>query len=136
MSESEEERLEHVDWYNETAKRVHGKPDGWKWCSLDSHQKPPGYIEVHGAVPIGTVSRGPRKGRTRWPPKSECDIVWMQDSEINETMRLWEIETGKCSACRGNGNSIVGWSREGGNKYRECKKCSGSGLSLVEEAGS
>ena len=33
-----------VDFWNLTAIRVHGMPEGWKWCSLDAHNKPEDFV--------------------------------------------------------------------------------------------
>lgn len=112
-----------IDWYNETAKRCHGKPTGWRWYSLDSHDKPPDFFLCGGAVPLGFK----KSGRPKWPPVKDCDLIWMKFSDVDETRRLWEIETGKCCKCLGTGQMNIGWSAAHGSEYGDCNKCNATG---------
>lgn len=114
-----------MDWYSLTVVRCHGKPDGWSWCRL-SADAPEDYISIHGAVPVGTK----RNGSPRWEGK--IDELWIRKSDVEETRRLWEAETGKCSECSGTGSLIesIHIDRESGKKhrtFRPCSHCSGSG---------
>ena len=122
-----EEPPEIPDWYSMTAIRVGGMPEGWTWRVLDGYKKPPGYTEVKGAAPIGKYTRGPRKGEPKWPKAEVYDILWIKDSEFDETKRLWEEETGKCSTCYGTGQEHVGWSKAEGSKHKPCEKCNATG---------
>lgn len=117
-----------VDFWNETAKRRHGKPAGWQWCSLDSHDKPEDFVKVEGACPDGVISRGPRKGRPRWPKTLE--IVWIRRSEVEEVRNEFEEETGICSECFGEGQTVCRSAIQAGQlirEYRACRRCGGVG---------
>ena len=115
-----------VDFLQLTAERVHKVPKGWKWCKVDSHNKPDDFIEMQGAVTVGEYKSGPRKGRPKWP--KELQTIWMRRSEIDRVAIEWEIEEGKCQKCYGAGQESVGWSKAEGTRYRKCQRCNGSGL--------
>jgi hypothetical protein len=117
-----------MDWWNETAKRVYGAPEGWRWCSLDGHNAPKGFVMVEGAVPVGEFRSGARKGRTKWPPKSKLDTIWIHDNELAETKRLWSEQTGKCAECVGSGQRLHSVSVRDGTVYKPCKYFNGTGL--------
>lgn len=117
-----------IDWFNKTAIEVHGKPADWRWIRLDAHNKPEDFIEVVGAVPIGVFSRGANKGRPKFPGISQCDRVWMRESDIDRIKRCWEQDTGKCFRCEGSGEMLVGVSSREGRLLRECVRCKGTGV--------
>jgi len=77
-----------IDWINETAKRCHGKPDGWMWFRVNSYKKPDDFFECFGGIPIGVWKSGPRKGRTKWAP-GPGELIWMRFSEVEETERIF-----------------------------------------------
>lgn len=116
-----------MDFINETAKRCHGKPDDWRWYSLDAHNKPPGFFEVIGSVPVGKYRSGKRKGRPKWDRKI-AETVWMKWDDLKETKRLWGIETGKCPECLGTGKQVKSVSVVDGTTYRPCGDCDGTGV--------
>jgi hypothetical protein len=72
---------------NETVRRIHGVPDGWRWFRLDCHNKPEDYWEVEGSVPVGFYRRGPRKGRPKWDRKTS-QTFWVRKSQVAETHRM------------------------------------------------
>lgn len=115
-----------MDWWNETAKRCHDKPDGWMWYRVDA-DAPEGFVEVEGAVPIGEYKRGPRKGRPKWGPRKDGERIWMKESDVEETKRLWAEQIGQCPKCTGSGKVVKSVSVHDGTKYRECSECAGSG---------
>jgi len=106
------------------------------WIGANMAGKPEDYIEVRGAVPVGAYKSGPSKGLPKWAPGEKGEVVWMRQREVDETKRLWEVETGKCAACQGVGEVPAGWSAETGPKARLCKKCSGSGVAPAVAVGS
>ena len=116
-----------IDFINVTAQRRHGKPDGWQWLRLDAHNKPEGYFEVVGAVPVGTYRSGKRKGRPKWDRKT-AEMIWMRDDDLVETKRLWGIETGKCAECQGTKKQVKSVSVVDGVTYQQCKTCQGTGV--------
>lgn len=129
MTTATEQTVETVDFFNLTAQRIYHKPDGWKWFSLDAHNKPDDYIEVVGCVPVGVITRGPRKGEPKWGPGEK---VWMRRSEIELVKRQWEAGTGKCSNCCGRGQVVWSVSVTDGKKYRECSRCDGTGAATMK----
>jgi len=128
MTEALIEQIEKVDWWNETARRVHGMPEGWRWFSLDGREKPPGFVLVTGAVPIGFITRGKNKGHPKWPPVAQGQKLWVKVSDFEESKVLWEQKTGKCSKCYGSGREWNGWSAIEGNTFKQCSKCESTGL--------
>ena len=125
-----------MNFWIETARRVHCLPENWEPCllSCDPEFVPPGYTRIVGAVPIGTITRGPNKGRPKMP--KERQTVFVSDAQVRETEQLFEQNTGKCHKCEGDGNEWCGWSRESGNRYRRCSRCDGTGRPpQAKEAG-
>jgi hypothetical protein len=116
-----------IDLFQLTAERVHKVPSGWRWCRLDSHNKPQGFIEMQGAIPIGEYKSGPRKGMPKWPNSDQLQTIWIQESEMNAVAEQWESETGKCHKCDGSGKTVASSHVVHGKTYRECKRCKGSG---------
>ena len=113
------------DLHTLTALRVHNLPPGWRILSVRSQ---PGYgLELWGAVPIGTISRGPRKGQPKWPPQREWWDVVITIEEVQETRLQWEAETGICSHCGGSGQQVKSISVTKGASYRTCSGCHGTG---------
>jgi hypothetical protein len=114
-----------LDLFNLTARRVHDMPEGWRWFSLDSYNKPEDFIEVKGAIPCGVITRGPRKGSPKWP--KEYDTLWIRRRDMDRVALEWEQETGKCYKCEGTGQEFAGWSTDKGSRTRECSRCTASG---------
>lgn len=52
--------------------------------------------------------------------------------EIDQEIENYEKETGKCHDCNGTGQAWYAWSKDEGNKYRDCKKCNSTGLPKKE----
>lgn len=126
---------ERFDAFNATAIRCHGKPEGWKWHTLDARDVPSGYTKVSGSVPTGVFKSGPRKGQPKWT--SDPNVVWMRNVDIAETKRLWEIENDKCIACYGTGKychrvSVNPQTKEVERGFRKCSKCEGTGKPTSE----
>ena len=106
-------------------------PEGWKWFSLEcvNWGTPSSGTLVKGAVTAGVLSRGPRKGQDKWKgyDKTTERTFFYTDDEQKAFRKAWEVETGLCSECQGNGTRWTGWNRETGNKYVHCKYCDGTG---------
>ncbi len=106
------------DLHTLTAQRLRNLPPGWRILSV---RPQPGYgWEFWGAVPIGTISHGPRKGQPKWPPQRDWLDVVITIEQMQETRLQWEADTGLCSWCGGNGQSH-------GTGAAECRHCSGTG---------
>ena len=80
-------------------------------------------------MPIGTYSRGPRKGRPKWPRLAELQRVVITMDEVRQARIRWENETGLCSHCGGSGQQVKSTGISG-TTYRECISCDGTGRAL------
>ena len=119
-----------IDLFNLTAVRVHNMPDGWRRCSVDCHKKPEDFIEVRGAIPVGVMKSGPRKGSAKWP--KELQTLWMRRRNMDRTQIEWESETGQCFKCQGSGQEYRGWSRVEGEIHGPCSRCNATGKSAKQ----
>jgi len=128
VQKSEEQEPTFIQWHNETAIRVHGLPKEWRWFSFNSSSDvaPDGHAQLKGGVPVGVISRGPRKGMPKWG--DDRQTLWITDAQVEETKRLYEEKTGKCANCSGNSVEYAGWHHITGSRYRTCPKCSGTGV--------
>lgn len=116
------------------ARRVHGLPADWQPRIYGCLDRGLGFY-LRGAVPIGTYSRGPRKGRPKWPPLGQLQRVVITADEVRQARIWWENDTGLCSYCGGSGQQVksVGIN---GMTYRECISCEGAGTALhLREVG-
>lgn len=118
--------MNKIDWFNLTVQRIHNQPSAWRWWKLDAHDAPKGFTKIVGGVPVGIVSRGPRKGWPKWNTKAS-QTFFVADSDIVETKRLWSEQTGQCSNCCGTGQVFESWSRAEGTKTTGCVICGGKG---------
>ena len=111
-----------------TARRVHGLPADWQPRIYGCLDRNLGFY-LRGAVPIGTYSRGPRKGRPKFPPLSQLQQVVITPDEVKQARIWWENQAGLCSYCGGSGQQVksVGIN---GTAYRTCIHCDGSGRPL------
>lgn len=114
-------------FFNETVQRLHGVSPEWHWCAIDASGSPGGYIKITGCVPIGRVTRGPRQGRLKWPPKKDMQSFWVHRSDLEESSLMYERDTGNCRVCSGSGQEWCGWHHIEGNKYRPCSRCKATG---------
>ena len=113
------------DFFALAARQAHGLTNEWMPCIYESID---GGFLLHGSVPIGTYSRGPRKGRPKWPPTRDLRRVIVTRAQVEGAKSTYEQETGKCHYCCGSGQTVksVGVNQE--TTYRLCPKCHGSGL--------
>ena len=110
------------------ARRVHNLPDDWTPRIYGCLDRNLGFY-LRGAVPIGTYSRGPRKGRPKFPPLGKLERVVITAEEVQRTRIKWENETGLCSHCGGSGQQVKSTGING-TTYRECVACDGTGRAL------
>jgi len=110
------------------ARRVHNLPDEWKPQIYGCLDRDLGFY-LRGAVPIGTYSRGPRKGKPKFPPLSQLLRVVITAEEVRQTRIEWEDETGLCSYCGGSGQQVKSVGIDG-TTYCECGSCKGTGQAL------
>lgn len=112
-----------------TARRVHNLPDDWQPRIYGCLDRDLGFY-LRGAVPIGTFSRGPRKGRPKFPPLGQLQKVVITTDEVRQEQIRWEHETGLCVHCGGSGERVRSTSIQNGTTYRQCNECKGSGKAL------
>jgi hypothetical protein len=113
------------DFYSMHARKLLGLPDEWHWFSLEAKDGGGGrrFTLIKGAIPLRTISRGPRKGQWDWSQRKDEREVIVSDEEHRAFVAAWELETGKCATCGGSGHTLARWSSESGAEYRPCWKC-------------
>lgn len=114
------------------ARYVHNLPDDWRPQIYGCLDRDLGFY-LRGAVPIGIYSRGPRKGRPKFPPLGQLQRVVITPDEVRQARIRWENETGLCSHCGGSGQSVKSIGVNG-LTYRECTACDGTGQALHLQA--
>jgi len=110
------------------ARRVHNLPAEWKPQIYGFLDRNLGFY-LRGAVPIGTYSRGPRKGQPKFPPLGQLQRVVITAHEVRQARIEWENEMGLCSYCGGSGQQVksVGIN---GTTYQDCVACKATGQAL------
>jgi hypothetical protein len=120
-----------VDFYNLIAVE-RGLPEHWKWFELkrvgELEQDGCGVL-VKGAVCTATYSRGKWKGSTNWKKRDRSTEreIFVTRNEYEKRCLKWQLDTGKCAECYGNGQVIKSASVYTGKTYRPCHKCEGTG---------
>lgn len=112
--------------------RMFKMPPDWRVCgmkTLDNNRPGLGII-YEGAVPLGEYTRGPKKGRTKWPSDKDCQTFTVLRSEIEAFHASWEQETGVCAKCLGKGRIAFRIPARGDDDYRTCKRCGGTGKAI------
>lgn len=104
-------------------RKAHPLPQGFEWYSFQCVGPD---ILFKGAVVVGTISKGPRKGRKRYS-REERQVVVTPAEELAEYVRF-ESETGRCGNCKGDGQVFARWHHLEGVSYRQCEKCAGLGM--------
>lgn len=117
------------DIHTLAARRVHNLPDNWQPRIYESLDRGLGFV-LRGSVPIGTYSRGPRKGRPKWPPLGQLQRVVITADEVRQEQILWEHETGLCCLCGGSGQTVRSVGVQNGITYQKCIECEGAGTAL------
>jgi len=104
------------------ARRLLGMPDTWEVFRFqtEGHGVPKDWYEFEGCIPIG-------KGKLKYRKGTDRAHVMFSREQIDAFIPQWEQETDKCSDCLGAGQTVAGWSRETGTRYRPCDKCRGTG---------
>ena len=107
----------------EIARRKLGGDPGLKWVSAKAVT---GGFLIEMGKPTRTYASGPHKGEDDWRkvPTREA-IVTKEETEAAE--RAYEVETGKCSNCDGEGKEFARWTKDEGTTYQPCSRCKGTG---------
>lgn len=120
------------DFYAIAARKVHNLPDNWEPLFYGCLERSLGFYLI-GAVPIGTFSRGRRKGHSKFPPKNQQQRVVITADEKKQAQMEWEDTTGLCSCCGGSGKQVKSISIREGITYRDCVACKGTGKPLLPD---
>lgn len=125
------------DFHAMAARKVHGLPDEWQpriYRVLGDARVTIGY-SLTGAVPVGVITRGPRKGRPKWPPRNDLREVIITPADVAAATAEWAATTGLCPKCGGEGRIVWRVSAANGTEYRPCKTCgeTGKAQSPVDE---
>ncbi|MGD9671695.1 MAG: hypothetical protein AB7U75_22055 [Hyphomicrobiaceae bacterium] len=83
-------------------------------------------------APFRILARGPRKGARRFLPGQRIQCV-VTDAEAQAEQERFEIESGLCSQCGGDGREVCGWDSVSGRHYRTCQRCGGVRAHLARE---
>ena len=67
-----------------------------------------------------------------WPNRQSVDVL---TTTLDAEPARWEAETGQCGECGGDGREWRGWSRDGGHRWRECRRCAGTGNARAAKGG-
>jgi hypothetical protein len=80
--------------------------------------------------PTHVLTRGPRKGQTKFGRLTHKIVI--TQAEIKAAEVQYEHDTGRCYDCDGDGQESRGWSKEGGDIWKTCRKCGGTGFPKIE----
>lgn len=122
------------DFHAMAARRIHSLPDAWEpriyevIGNADAMER----FRLTGSVPIGVVSRGPRKGKPKWPPRNRLQEVIITRSDVDAARTEWVNSTNLCAECGGDGRVAWQLSSANGIKYRQCKACNGTGKAAIK----
>lgn len=116
-----------INFWEAAARKKLGAGDDWRMYRWERvNLRPDSDVIVTGAVPIGTYTRGPRKGAPKWNTKIG-ERVTVSDRDFSEAQRAYEASTGNCRNCYGTGQQWCGWSADTGDKYCPCACCNETG---------
>lgn len=119
-----------LDTYNLAARRKLRDsgvniPDNWEFFTWEALT---GGVLVKGSETY-TKTSGKNKGRKGWRGTVSTVIVTPEDEREEE--RIFEQETGNCHQCGGDGQEWAKWTRDAGNQYKTCTRCSGTGKAVT-----
>lgn len=122
-----------ADWGPDMRERVArkklGNPEDFKFYGYEAIEA--GDVKMTGCVTTRMFTKGPRKGQPAYEGKPRSVVV--SKAEIRLERDAYELSTGRCGDCLGDGLEMAGWSRAG-TIYRPCPRCTGSGSAQRQEA--
>lgn len=112
-----------LNLYEEHARELLGETEDWKVYSMECPDVGDSVI-LRGAVAY--VDEG---GHKHWSEEKELDrTVVISDDDHYVWCQKWEVKTGKCWKCVGEGRLIHSANYVTGvTEYKECPKCKGKG---------
>ena len=81
--------------------------------------------KTNDALYTGGTESKYKNGSPKWD-KPHTQVVVTEGERIAEAER-YEREHGRCRECFGSGQQWVGWSKDEGNRYAPCVRCSATG---------
>lgn len=118
------------------ARKKLGMPEVWSVYSWECFPNTGEvlYYEVKGAI-APPRKRGRLKGRHNWikRDKTTDKTCVITVAEHEQWIKEWEIDTGLCSNCVGEGKVFARWAKDQPVQYRQCRHCQGSGKLAKEE---
>lgn len=114
------------EWLNIVARKKLGVGEDWRWCKWEVVGDD---LIVEGGVPRELKS-GSRKGMPTWRDSALTRLI-VSKVEIEQAKAAYEAESGNCFECAGSSLEWAGWSAEAGNRYRQCRRCSGARSSVL-----
>lgn len=106
-------------------------PDTWAihtWECFPKSTDKTLYYQVTGIIaPLKT--KGKNKGAPNWRAgdKTTERTVILTVAEHEAWIAGWELKTGLCSNCLGEGQTLKSWTIANGPEYRQCVECQGTG---------
>lgn len=108
----------------EHAKELLGLKRGWKFTAAICLPRNSNVIK---SIQITLKHKNPLGG-------DDFATTQFTPDEHEQWCCLWEVRTGKCRECEGEGREWVGWSAAAGSRYRPCVKCQATGKAIATEA--
>lgn len=110
-------------------RKKHALPDdfhfyGWEWLANGKERF--SILKLDGGI-CQPLRSGKRKGKPNYKTMTGQLTFFSTIREMEDLDIAYEIETGNCSVCMGDGKVIAGVSVADGTEYRQCSRCSGTG---------
>jgi hypothetical protein len=111
--------LQHIE---SAARRKLGAHEDWKGYQFEAVA---GDYIVVGSVPVGTFSRGRRKGQPKWDGPGTKVLV--SGGEVGAEVARYVEATGNCPDCLGTKEEFARWNVKEGTTMAPCSKCGATG---------
>ncbi len=115
-----------IEW---SLRKKNQLPETFKFCSwacMPKESRETIYYEIKGGTPH-TIKSGKNKGRDSWKGCQDITTFFVPVHEAKEMAVEYEVETGNCYVCQGEGKTVSGMNFVSGEvRYRECSECGGT----------
>jgi hypothetical protein len=88
---------------------------------------------IYSFAPYKFLKKGKNAGKKRYGAITHKAVVTL--SEIRAEESSYELETGRCAICGGDGQEWAGWNHKDGHRFKICSRCEGSGKAIGDERG-
>lgn len=113
--------LQHLE---SAARRKQNAPENWFAFQFEVVGESD-YL-IAGAICTDFYSRGPRKGKPKWPGGPGVKVV-LTKADVDAEIARYVRETGNCPDCFGTKEEFASWNHETGTKMRPCERCGATG---------